>query len=211
MVVVEEKPAPARFARSAAASRSILHEPHIGDPALKMFAMTAIPVHQPPPSQQTAPGCNTAAPGDLLALKLQLSELQRKAQSLQDAQLAMQLFLEELDDAAEPDLPAPEYLELQSLQQQIASVAGAITAAEDERAALRMLDAEEAMQAASLQLADALSTQERYDATILRPHDAAVARTIAGCDEWEWQQRGDWLEEPLDISDRPAEPVVAGG
>lgn len=164
-------------------SSPILHEPHIGDPALKMFAMTAIPVYQPPPSQQTAPECSTAAaaaPGDLLALKLQLYELQCKAQSLQDAQLAMQLFLEELDDAAEPDLQAPQYLELQSLQQQIASVAGAITAAEDERAALRMLDAEEAMQAASLQLADALSTQERYDAAVLRPHDAALSRTITG-------------------------------
>jgi hypothetical protein len=73
-----------------------------------------------------------------------------------------------------------------------------------------LVDAEEAAQAASLQLADAISAQEQYDASVLRPHDGALARAIATCDDWEWQQRGDWIQEPLDISDRPAEPVIAG-
>jgi hypothetical protein len=54
-------------------------------------------------------------------------------------------------------------------------------------------------------------SQEQYDASVLRPHDVMLARAIATCDDWEWQQRGDWIQEPLDISDRPAEPVIPGG
>jgi hypothetical protein len=150
---------------------------------------------------------------DLAAATLQLKELQKKYQDLQDAQLAMQLFLEDLDgDAALlQDQPSSESFELGMLQEQMNNLSAAIIAAEDERAALGILDAEEASQAASLQLADALTAQEQYDATVLRPHDGALARQIAGCDQWEWEQRGEWIKDPLDISDRPVEPVIPVG
>lgn len=170
-----------------------------------MFAMTAV---------SAAPNHFSHVPGDvdLVAAKLQLAELQKQSQALQDAQLAMQLFLEDLDgeDFALQTSASADSVELELLREQMSNLSAVITAAEDEQAALRMLDQEEASQAASLQLADALTAQEQYDATVLRPHDGALARAIASCDEWEWQGRGELIEDPLDISDRPEEPVLAG-
>jgi hypothetical protein len=150
---------------------------------------------------------------DLAAARLQLVELQKKSQGLQDAQLAMQLFLEDLDGdaAALQDQPSCESFELGLLQEQMDNLSAVIFATEDEQTTLSILDAEEASQAASLQLADASTAQERYNASVLRPHDGALARQIAGCDEWDWQQHGEWIEDPLDISDRPVEPVIPAG
>lgn len=74
------------------------------------------------------------------------------------------------------------------LQEQMANLSAVISTAEDSQAALGLVDAEEAQQAASLQAASALQAQEQWDATVLRPHDEALARTIAACDEWEWQE-----------------------
>jgi hypothetical protein len=39
---------------------------------------------------------------------------------------------------------------------------------------------------------------------VLRPHDAALARSIAGCSAKEWDGRGLLLERPLDLTDQPA-------
>ena len=142
---------------------------------------------------------------DVAAAKLQLAELQGEV--TRDARFALQLYLEDLGQSEGVD-GSLEALEVQLLQAQVNNLLAAITEAEDEQAAVRLLDTEEAMQAASLQLADALQAQEQWDANVLRPHDGALARRIAGCDEWEWQEWGDHIEQPLDTSSRPVEPVI---
>jgi hypothetical protein len=149
-----------------------------------------------------------------LAAQLQLAELQERVAQVQDAKIATQLLAEDLQLSDEDD-PAASSGILQEQAQleeqlllQITQIVTAMSIRADEQAALRMVDAEEASQAASLQLASALEAQEAYDASVVRPHDVALARRIAACPEREWQQRGEWLQAPLDMSDRPREPVM---
>jgi hypothetical protein len=70
---------------------------------------------------------------DLLAAKMQLTELHSKAQALRDQQLAMQLMLEDLDgeDAVFDAFLTPEAQELEVLQTQMNNLAAIVTAAED--------------------------------------------------------------------------------
>jgi len=156
----------------------------------------------------------TAGDIDLMAAKLQLAELQQEVARARDAQLALQLFFEDAGgaqvDASAVSVSSAGGFELELLQEQMANLSAVISTAEDSQAALGLVDAEEAQQAASLQAASALQAQEQWDATVLRPHDEALARAIAACDEWEWQERGEWIEHPLDISSRPQQPAGEG-
>jgi uncharacterized protein (DUF3084 family) len=72
---------------------------------------------------------------DLLAAKIQLAELHRQAQALQDQQLALQLTVEDLDgeDAFFDASSTSEAQELEVLQTQMNNLAAIITAAEDEQ------------------------------------------------------------------------------
>jgi hypothetical protein len=148
---------------------------------------------------------------DGTAARLQLEELQSRWQDLQDNKLALQLFL--LDSASEtlPDdfdvqlADMFDTCEEQQLQEQIASLSSFITVVEDQQVALNSIAEEEAQQAASLQLATALEAQEQWEASVLRPHDAALARAIAGCNARDWRERGELLEHPMDLSGRPGE------
>lgn len=147
---------------------------------------------------------------DLAAARLQLAELELQQQALQDTRLALQLALQDNNSAVENQ--GPEDFcdasslggEEQQLQEQITSLAMFITRVEDQAVALCSVQQEEAQQAASVQLASALSAQEEWEATVLRPHDAALARAIAGCSDGQWQESGGLLQNPLDLSERPA-------
>lgn len=152
---------------------------------------------------------------DLVAARLQLMELEHEVTRAMDARFAMQMFLADSGNSAAlatalADV-SPEAQEVELLQEQMNNLQSVITAAEDQQTALGLVDTEESMQAASLQLADALQAQEQWDATVLRPHDGALARAIAACDEREWVERGDWIENPLDTSARPWEPSFVVG
>jgi hypothetical protein len=141
---------------------------------------------------------------DLAVARLQLAELQSSLQVLQDSRVALQLHfsIAELDD--DPEGSAFDIFEEQQLQEQAAILQSLINAADDQQYALDSITAEEAAQAASLQLATALDAREQWEATVLRPHDAALARSIAGCSAKEWDERGLLLERPLDLTDQPA-------
>lgn len=123
---------------------------------------------------------------DRTAARLQLEELQCRWQGLQDNKLALQLFLQNSasDSENDIDLQLVELLdasEEQQLQEQIESLSSLITLVEDQQVALNSIAEEEAQQAASLQLATALEAQEQWESSVLRPHDAALARAIAAC------------------------------
>lgn len=128
---------------------------------------------------------------------------------MQDSKVALQLFLQQ--DSQDTSSSDETFLqhdndltddsEEQQLQEQIASLSAVVAIAEDQQVALAIIDCEESQQAASLQLASALDAQEHWDADVLRPHDAALARMIASCTEDDWEG----LENPLDLSERPAD------
>ena len=150
---------------------------------------------------------------DSVAARLQLTELQLQYQCLQDNRLALQLFLEQdpaherhYEDQVDPSSSLEEEL----LLEQIASLYSFVTAAEDQQVALNSIQLEEAQQAASLQLATTLEAQEQWDATLLRPHDAALARAIAGCSSQDWEGKGALLEGPVGLTGRPACPAELG-
>jgi len=149
---------------------------------------------------------------DCTAARLQLEELESRSQALADGRLALQLLLQEqlgIDSTPQTTDILQSLLnasEEQQLQEQITSLSQFIAVAEGQQAALDSVAEEEAQQAASLQLATALQAQEEWDATVLRPHDAALARAIAGCTRAEWNEQGQMLQKPLDLTGRPTEP-----
>jgi len=152
---------------------------------------------------------------DCTVARLQLEELELRSQALADGGLALQLLLQEqlgTDSAPQTDDILQSLLdasEEQQLQEQITSLSQFIAVAEGQQTALDSVAEEEAQQAASLQLATALQAQEEWDATVLRPHDAALARAIADCST-DWEELGQGLQNPLDLTGRPTEPQDPG-
>jgi hypothetical protein len=151
---------------------------------------------------------------EVLAARLQLSELQDRLQRCFDAQVALTSFLScgaDVDaDMSDTVLMADEAGEAELLQEQIAVLASLIASEEGRDAAARMQADEAAAQEASAALAAALDARERWDASVLRAHDAAFAAALATCDEDMWEEQGDLLERPLDISSRPVVPAAEG-
>jgi hypothetical protein len=145
----------------------------------------------------------------MLAVRLQLSELEEHLLFRRDAQLAVDVFVG-LDGASGGACDADG--ELAALQAQIAALTLTVQAYEGRQAAAEVSAADTEQQrasAASAELAAALAAQEAWDADVLRARDAQLARAIAACGEDEWERVGDRIESPLDLSARPSLPATA--
>lgn len=155
---------------------------------------------------------------DVLAAKLQLQELQARHQSALDARVAMAVFLGKDNDQQQTPgqthissswLPADDW-ETNQLREQIDSLTAFITDYEDSIAANSLQEQEQMNNTAyeaSFKLADCLAAQESWNKQI-SDHDAAFAMSLARCNSYDWEDRGDLLQDPLYIPPRPCSPGV---
>lgn len=145
--------------------------------------------------------------GDLMAARLQLSELQARLQCSRDAALALSLFLgqEQHDTAVRMEDDETELLE-----EQIAVLSAVVSSYEAQEQAQSMHATEAAQLDASQHFATSLQAQEHWDERVQRAHDRRFAASLALCNEEEWVEKGDLLENPLDLSARPSLPTPPG-